>query len=194
MTARKFARNDPCPCGSGKKFKHCCISKDIDWEERRAASIRKPFFIAASRPKTTSPPGLAVLGPFRVVDSRLKETARKSLEAADWKAAVEHLCDELPDRERMAIYKAVREAHVVPEDAAFFLFGHAVQWMPCEEDDLDGLCGIQVACSQAQGDVYLLIPITNVVQEQPSSPIESLVASELGCQSRTLLREINAGI
>ena len=22
-------RNDPCPCGSGKKFKHCCIDK---WE------------------------------------------------------------------------------------------------------------------------------------------------------------------
>ncbi len=20
-------RNDPCPCGSGKKFKHCCASK-----------------------------------------------------------------------------------------------------------------------------------------------------------------------
>jgi hypothetical protein len=20
-------RNDPCPCGSGKKFKHCCSSK-----------------------------------------------------------------------------------------------------------------------------------------------------------------------
>lgn len=21
----KVRRNDPCPCGSGKKFKHCCI-------------------------------------------------------------------------------------------------------------------------------------------------------------------------
>lgn len=21
------ARNEPCPCGSGKKFKHCCIDK-----------------------------------------------------------------------------------------------------------------------------------------------------------------------
>lgn len=24
---RKTGRNDPCPCGSGKKFKHCCLSK-----------------------------------------------------------------------------------------------------------------------------------------------------------------------
>lgn len=23
-TSRKVGRNDPCPCGSGKKFKHCC--------------------------------------------------------------------------------------------------------------------------------------------------------------------------
>jgi len=24
----KPGRNDPCPCGSGKKYKHCCLEKD----------------------------------------------------------------------------------------------------------------------------------------------------------------------
>ena len=24
----KIGRNDPCPCGSGKKYKHCCLEKD----------------------------------------------------------------------------------------------------------------------------------------------------------------------
>lgn len=24
----KVGRNDPCPCGSGKKYKHCCMNKD----------------------------------------------------------------------------------------------------------------------------------------------------------------------
>lgn len=24
---RKIGRNDPCPCGSGKKYKHCCLNK-----------------------------------------------------------------------------------------------------------------------------------------------------------------------
>ena len=24
----KAGRNDPCPCGSGKKYKHCCLEKD----------------------------------------------------------------------------------------------------------------------------------------------------------------------
>jgi hypothetical protein len=23
----KTGRNDPCPCGSGKKYKHCCLPK-----------------------------------------------------------------------------------------------------------------------------------------------------------------------
>ena len=26
-TARKIGRNDPCPCGSGRKYKHCCINR-----------------------------------------------------------------------------------------------------------------------------------------------------------------------
>jgi hypothetical protein len=24
---RRIGRNDPCSCGSGKKFKHCCAAK-----------------------------------------------------------------------------------------------------------------------------------------------------------------------
>jgi preprotein translocase subunit SecA len=24
---KKVARNDPCPCGSGKKYKKCCLNK-----------------------------------------------------------------------------------------------------------------------------------------------------------------------
>jgi len=28
----KLGRNDPCPCGSGKKFKKCCMrNRDISW-------------------------------------------------------------------------------------------------------------------------------------------------------------------
>jgi uncharacterized protein YecA (UPF0149 family) len=24
----KIGRNDPCPCGSGKEYKHCCLKKN----------------------------------------------------------------------------------------------------------------------------------------------------------------------
>jgi preprotein translocase subunit SecA len=27
-TRKKIGRNDPCPCGSGKKYKKCCLGKD----------------------------------------------------------------------------------------------------------------------------------------------------------------------
>ena len=28
VKAEKVGRNDPCPCGSGKKYKHCCLNKE----------------------------------------------------------------------------------------------------------------------------------------------------------------------
>ena len=28
MKTPGIGRNDPCPCGSGKKFKHCCLGKE----------------------------------------------------------------------------------------------------------------------------------------------------------------------
>jgi hypothetical protein len=33
MPRKKLSRNAPCPCGSGKKYKHCCWGKNFDWEE-----------------------------------------------------------------------------------------------------------------------------------------------------------------
>jgi hypothetical protein len=30
MSRKKLSRNAPCPCGSGKKYKHCCYGKDIE--------------------------------------------------------------------------------------------------------------------------------------------------------------------
>src|SRR4051812_13585756 len=33
----KTGRNDPCPCGSGKKYKKCCLPK----EELSAAAVRE---------------------------------------------------------------------------------------------------------------------------------------------------------
>jgi tetratricopeptide (TPR) repeat protein len=35
----KTGRNDPCPCGSGKKYKHCCLKKDEAAEHEALAAI-----------------------------------------------------------------------------------------------------------------------------------------------------------
>jgi len=26
---KKIGRNDPCPCGSGRKYKQCCLRRDV---------------------------------------------------------------------------------------------------------------------------------------------------------------------
>ena len=30
MSRKRLSRNDPCPCGSGKKYKHCCYGKGVE--------------------------------------------------------------------------------------------------------------------------------------------------------------------
>ena len=29
MDCNRVSRNDPCLCGSGKKYKHCCLPKEV---------------------------------------------------------------------------------------------------------------------------------------------------------------------
>ena len=39
----KTGRNDPCPCGSGNKYKKCCLTKDeAAGRERLAAAVQPP--------------------------------------------------------------------------------------------------------------------------------------------------------
>jgi len=52
----KVGRNDPCPCGSGKKYKKCCMEKDQAEGRRRARLTPSP----PARPVATPrPPGSA---------------------------------------------------------------------------------------------------------------------------------------
>lgn len=44
----KIPRNEPCPCGSGKKYKHCCLPKD-EQAERVAFAERKKVAEEAQR-------------------------------------------------------------------------------------------------------------------------------------------------
>jgi len=46
MTVKKVGRNDPCPCGSGKKYKRCCLEKD------QAANVTR---IAPGQPAADEP-------------------------------------------------------------------------------------------------------------------------------------------
>jgi hypothetical protein len=41
MGRKRLARNAPCPCGSGKKYKHCCWHKGFAWEDDEDGAIYK---------------------------------------------------------------------------------------------------------------------------------------------------------
>ncbi len=42
MPPHRRSRNAPCPCGSGKKYKHCCQGKGFDWvEDAQGSTFRQ---------------------------------------------------------------------------------------------------------------------------------------------------------
>jgi len=43
----KIGRNDPCPCASGKKYKHCCLEKDRATE--LSAAVRQRVALQESQ-------------------------------------------------------------------------------------------------------------------------------------------------
>jgi len=75
-------RNDPCPCGSGKKYKKCCLDADA---QRLAVGAGE---------RGASPP------PIRMVTTDLDELSNSTLDlikAGDWDRA-EAACRELQKR------------------------------------------------------------------------------------------------
>ena len=70
----KVGRNDPCPCGSGKKFKKCCEMKEKhkkiqaqvlahqSQETQDTSKVSSLFFKRASTPKapTEEPPNVVM--------------------------------------------------------------------------------------------------------------------------------------
>ena len=39
MARKRISRNAPCPCGSGKKYKHCCYGKGFEFVEDEAGGV-----------------------------------------------------------------------------------------------------------------------------------------------------------
>ena len=52
-TRTRPGRNEPCHCGSGRKYKHCCLAKD---EAAAAAARAKATAEAAAAPPEAAPP------------------------------------------------------------------------------------------------------------------------------------------
>ena len=53
VSGRHIGRNDPCHCGSGRKYKHCCLEKDE--AEARSANTQAAEATTASPEETPAP-------------------------------------------------------------------------------------------------------------------------------------------
>jgi len=57
-SATNIGRNDPCPCGSGRKYKQCCLTKDeAKAREARAKAAEKEARAAAREAKKAEKEG-----------------------------------------------------------------------------------------------------------------------------------------
>ncbi len=70
----KAGRNDPCPCGSGKKYKKCCLAKD------QAASMTQAAL-------TPPPPSSSSVAPRRPVPSLTEQYPERAWPTAPARAA-----------------------------------------------------------------------------------------------------------
>jgi preprotein translocase subunit SecA len=48
--AEKVGRNDPCPCGSGRKYKNCCMHKELATQSGAASAAPDPRAQPQARP------------------------------------------------------------------------------------------------------------------------------------------------
>ncbi len=80
----KAKRNDPCPCGSGKKYKKCCYKEAADKRARRSGGGLRSLFNNKIPPPRTS----KLLNNVKVVTGKAEDTfARVLAPATSQKAA-----------------------------------------------------------------------------------------------------------
>ena len=64
-------RNDPCPCGSGKKYKKCCLKKDEEARRVALAEAERAAREAAAAPLWPLRPVTEHLPPDAGMDDRV---------------------------------------------------------------------------------------------------------------------------
>ena len=133
----KIGRNDPCHCGSGQKYKRCCLPRDDAAAAERAAAARAAML---AREAQRSAPGVAI----RVDDDGLDDASNGVIDLIDAGRLdeAEHAAQDLLERypqvhdglERLAMVCAARGDRVRAAEyyrkAADFVHAHADLYDP----------------------------------------------------------------
>ncbi len=129
----KAGRNDPCPCGSGKKYKKCCLAADREVSLRETAEISPPPSSVASprpvpsvtqeHPRHAGPTAPARAAeaptPARPPDPAVEraESLWREFESRDGEARIALFLETLEDAEAMADDMAFEMLNVLHADA-----------------------------------------------------------------------------
>ena len=118
----KSGRNDSCPCGSGKKFKKCCLLKDRAAEHSRRESERLEQAVADSTRRTSSIPEPNLVPsppiPARPLDPRIEAIN------ARW-----HEFEEATDEGRRDLFlKTLDEPELMDDEMAFEMLNKLFHW------------------------------------------------------------------
>ena len=134
----KTGRNDPCPCGSGNKYKKCCLTKDeVAEREQLAAAVQPP----------ASPPHLS---------SVAQEIARK--------LAVHDDTDELVDASNAVVDLVHAGKLDEAEQAARDLLGQ----FPDEHDGYDRLGMVHEARGENRQAADCYRKVIDFIRQHPS--------------------------
>jgi len=139
----KIGRNDPCPCGSGQKYKRCCLPRD----EAAAAEARTRAQAAQSSAQSLIPPASRIVDDDDDDDDGLDDASNRVIDLieAGCLDEAEHAAQDLlarypevPDGlERIAMVAAARgdrpRAAKYYRKAADFVHAHADWYDPEEE-------------------------------------------------------------
>jgi hypothetical protein len=142
MAMTKIGRNDLCPCGSGKKYKHCCLAKD---QGKRVDSRTSPLPLERPRPEQ----------PMRAVPTPLPAPRITTEEDLRWEAFWERFtAADLDGRVAIAIETIQSE----PNDGGELAF-----------ELVDALHGPLVAAGQFDRLDALLAPVERIYGGTESS-------------------------
>jgi hypothetical protein len=73
QTGARPGRNEPCHCGSGRKYKHCCLEKD----EKKASAARAKAAAAVPAPSSENAAAKAKRVPKPQTDQPWKATSSR---------------------------------------------------------------------------------------------------------------------
>jgi len=168
----KVGRNDPCPCGSGKKYKKCCLAKDEAAAQQdyvqRAATQREvaQAFDLPSFPEPTPPPQPNPLDQahrelweaFEAADAEeqpaLFRRALAEPDVLDAELAFEMVCTIRDHHDRAAFVEAIdalgdQRPELYERDAPYYL-----DWQIADAlatGDLSGLPDLAAALAETAG-------------------------------------------